>query len=252
MNYAAYARFYDRIGQSRLSLKLCPRFFCMACAALSREPRWVLDLCCGTGEAARWFANRGCRTVGVDLSAEMLRLAASKPGNVTWLRQDMRTLDAGTGFDLVTSMYDSVNYLLTEADQDAAFSGVYRALAPGGVFIFDYNSVYRYASHFAGGTITAVDQADLFGVYRTGWDPQARICTVRIRFFAAEEDGKWSGFEEVHQQRGWEHAEWESALRRAGFGSVMLGRIVPGTRVDDYRLGSVRPTTGRVIVLARK
>lgn len=252
MTYGAYARVYDRIGQSRLSLRLAPRAYATAAAALGRKPRAVLDLCCGTGSAAAWFAAQGCRTVGVDRSEDMLRLAQSKAPQVTWIRQDMRQLDAGTGFDLVTCLYDSVNYLLTEADLLGMAAGVYRALAPGGLFLFDYNTAYRYATRFDNQTIVAADEPDIFGIYRTDWDPEPRICRTQAVFFCREADDSWSRFEEEHRFRGWHDDEWESALRRAGFADVQLGRMAPRRRVDDFRLWPVQPHTGRVVVLARK
>lgn len=252
MTYDAYAQFYDRIGQSRFSLRAAPRAFALATCELGRPPRSVLDLCCGTGEAAAWFAARGCRTVGADIAPAMLRIAQKKAPQVTWVQQDMRHLDLGTGFDLVTSLYDSVNYLLTEDDLAAMAAGVYQALAPGGLFIFDYNTVHRYANRFANVTVTAVDEPDLFGVYQTDWEPQSRICTARVVFFHREAADRWGRVEEEHRFRGWHHHEWEGALQRAGFSSVRLGRTAPRSRVDDYRLRSVLPRTGRVIAIARK
>ncbi len=40
----------------------------------------LIDVGCGTGRWLRWAIERGARIVGADLSAEMLRAAARKPG----------------------------------------------------------------------------------------------------------------------------------------------------------------------------
>ncbi len=252
MIYTEYAHIYDRIGQSRLSRRLAPRAYAMATEAMGAPPTSVLDLCCGTGEAALWFAARGCRVVGVDGSADMLSVAAAKSDRVTWLQQDMRRLDVGAGFDLATCLYDAANYLLTEQDLHETFRGVYRALRPGGLFLFDYNTPYRYATRYAHQTVLAADEPDLFGVYRTAWDPVSRIVTTQVDFFRQEPDGRWRRFTEVHRQKGWTNREWETALRTAGFDPVHLYRLTPSRRPGDYRVGPVKPTTGRVLVLARR
>lgn len=47
---------------------------------IAQENRTVLDLCCGTGQLARHFLDRGYRVIGLDLSEPMLELARQNAG----------------------------------------------------------------------------------------------------------------------------------------------------------------------------
>lgn len=101
----------------------------------------ALDLCCGTG-AALWHLRAMCRRecVGVDLSAGMLRVAASAlrdaPGAaaVRLVRGDALDLPFASRFDLITS-FGAFGHIL-EADEPRLVRSIARALRPGGRFVF--------------------------------------------------------------------------------------------------------------------
>ncbi|MBZ5554480.1 MAG: class I SAM-dependent methyltransferase [Acidobacteriia bacterium] len=105
--------------------------------------RSVLDLGCGTGSFAIRMALRGLQVTGLDASHAALQLARQKAGKrrvaVDWIVGDMRSFVLARRFDLVTSVFNSVNHLLSGRDLDAMFTAVSRTLVPGGHFIFDLN-----------------------------------------------------------------------------------------------------------------
>ena len=74
----------------------------------------VLDLGCGEGRDAVFFAGRGCEVTGVDISragiAKARRLARMKEAEVTWLVADLATLRPSGEFDLIYSS-GSIHYL---------------------------------------------------------------------------------------------------------------------------------------------
>ncbi|MET9610556.1 class I SAM-dependent methyltransferase [Streptomyces sp. NPDC006512] len=97
-----------------------------------------LDVCCGTG-AGLPMLRRLCRdrVTGVDLSAGMLAEAAREhPEGVDLVRADALALPPSlTGsYDLAVSFGAFGHFLPSE--RPALFSGVHRALRPGGVFAF--------------------------------------------------------------------------------------------------------------------
>src|SRR5262249_55202403 len=61
------------------------------------HPGWLIDLGCGTGRLLVHFARRGYRVLGVDLSAEMLKVAREKAAaagvEVGLLRANLTELD---------------------------------------------------------------------------------------------------------------------------------------------------------------
>ncbi|HEV3001915.1 MAG TPA: class I SAM-dependent methyltransferase [Solirubrobacteraceae bacterium] len=111
--------------------------------------RDVLDVACGTGKSFLPLVERGYRVVARDLSPGMAALAAAKAPGVEVGVADMRALDVGgRRFDLVTCLSDAINHLLDEASLRAAFRQAAAALRPGGLYVFDVNTVRAFREEF--------------------------------------------------------------------------------------------------------
>lgn len=67
----------------------------------------VLDLGCGTGlPVSKFFADRGCEVLGIDLSDRMIDLAKKNVPNATFLIKNIMNLDLSENyFDLIVSFY---------------------------------------------------------------------------------------------------------------------------------------------------
>jgi len=101
----------------------------------------VLDLGCGTGGHVLPLAQRGYQVTGVDLSQAMLDMALEK-ARQSGLEIDFRqgklcSVDLGSTFDAVISMFAVISYQTTNQELLFAFNTVRRHLKPGGLFIFD-------------------------------------------------------------------------------------------------------------------
>ena len=112
------------------------------------ESGLVLDLGCGTGSLTELLAARGYDMIGIDYSEEMLELAAGKRAesgqDILYLCQDMREFELYGTVRAVVSICDCINYITDPADLAEVFSLVNNYLDPGGVFIFDLNTEYKY------------------------------------------------------------------------------------------------------------
>ena len=108
----------------------------------------VLDLGCGTGSMTELLAEQGYDMIGVDNSEEMLDLAMEKRAasgqDILYLLQDMRKFELYGTVRAVISACDSVNYLTEPGDLVKVFSLVNNYLDPGGLFLFDFNTEYKY------------------------------------------------------------------------------------------------------------
>jgi SAM-dependent methyltransferase len=193
--------------------------------------RRLLDLACGTGKSFMPFLRRGFTVTACDVSSGMLAEARRKAGGRARLvHADMRRLPALGVHDLVTCLDDAINYLDGPRDLSAAFAGVARSLAPGGVFVFDANTLGVYRTLFA--RDTCFEQDGCFFALRgeagstLGEDEPA---PMTIEAFRPEPGGAWSRVTSRHRQRHHSDAAIRSALAAAGLGcAAVLGQTPDG------------------------
>jgi len=172
----------------------------------------LLDVACGTGKSFLPMLERGWEVTACDISPAMLERARAKVAEAVPLSvADMRGLPEIGEFDLVWALDDSVNYLLSEDELLKALSGMRANLAPGGLLLFDVNTLVAYRSFFA--ETVVVERAGRRLVWRgqTAGDAKpGSICEAVL-----EEDGGPTKTHE-HRQRHFADAEIRSAVKRAG------------------------------------
>lgn len=216
--YRDFARFYAAGPYpdfSRRMAELLPGVL----ERFGAKPRTLLDLACGEGTFAVLMAQQGFKVVEVDASSEMLRFAREKAEEagveVQFIEQDMRSLALTEKFDLVTCWYDSLNYLLEYEELAKTFANVARVLNPGGLFIFDMNTIYGLAVGWQRQpAYVQQDTDELFEVHRSSYDYERNIATLRITGFFRE-GGLWRRVDEEHRERGYTLREIREALTRA-------------------------------------
>jgi ubiquinone/menaquinone biosynthesis C-methylase UbiE len=212
------------------------------------RPRRILDLACGTGSVSEVLASQGFQVVGADLSEPMIerarKKAAEKGTKVEYHIQDAVKLRIpGERFDLCVSFFDSLNYIHEPKSLRQAIDRVYEHLRPGGLFIFDVNSVFALEGGFFDQDNTNT-QARLRYVWRSEYDHQTRLCTIRMRFFLRGRDGIDQEYRETHVQYAYEEEELREMLRGAGFYRIET--------YNAYTLHPVRPTTDRIFFVAER
>jgi SAM-dependent methyltransferase len=200
--------------------------------------RRLLDVACGTGKSFLPFLDRGYDVTACDVSPRMLAIAEAKAGGRSRLEcHDMRRLPVLGAFDLVTCLDDSVNYLLSDAELEAALGGIRRNLAPGGVAVLDANSLWMYRGFFASLTVLPAD--DLVLVWRGESSPEARpgaAVSATVEALGRRDDGTWTSEAHTHRQR--HHPE--PALRRAAVAAGLRVAARHGMTTD----GAIHDTFG--------
>lgn len=218
----------------------------------AKTPRAVLDLACGTGTVSRLLAARGYAPTGVDLSGGMLevaRLRAAEAGlPIPFHHQDAAELDLGDArFDAAVCLFDSLNYILEPDRLQAAFARVCAHLAPGGAFIFDVNTEYALAEGMFNQSCMRLSEPLRYR-WRSRYNAETRLCTVRMDFSYDPGTGVRESFLEVHRQRAYGKDELTDWLRAAGFGKVTVydGYTTdpPKKRSDRLFYFAVKPDEG--------
>jgi SAM-dependent methyltransferase len=177
----------------------------------------VLDVGCGTGKSSQPFMDRGFEVTGLDASAGMLRVAARRAPDARLVQGDMRDLPVLGRFDLVVCLDDGMNYLDGADELTATFNGIRRNLRPGGLLLFDTNTVHAYREHFAS-TSVAHCEDDLVLLWRGQAPPNLQPgehAELVIDAFVAVEGG-WERQRSHHTQRHHPDDEVRDALQTAG------------------------------------
>jgi SAM-dependent methyltransferase len=197
----------------------------------------LLDVACGTGKSFLPFLDRGYEVTACDISPGMARRAAAKAGDRARVEVlDMRALPSLGAFDLVCCLDDAVNYVLSAQELEATFTGVARNLAPGGVVVFDANSLAAYRTFFATMTVVADDGRVLV------WDGHAPadfapagLAQATLEALCRRDDGTWRRERSGHLQRHHPRDTVEGALERAGLQAVAVyGMRLDGSTTEGF------------------
>ncbi len=193
----------------------------------------LLELGCGTGTMTELLAGYGYDMIGVDCSEEMLEIAMEKREqsgmDILYLLQDMREFELYGTVRAVVSVCDSMNYILEEEELGQVFRLVNNYLDPGGIFIFDFNTEYKYREVLGNRTI-AEDREDCSFIWDNYYDEEERINEYELTLFIRagqgydwqrdqgghSEDELFRRFREIHIQKGYTLEQMKAVLQNAG------------------------------------
>ncbi len=188
----------------------------------------LLDLGCGPGLYARRFHGAGYQVTGVDFSQRSIEYAKAEGDGIAYIHQDYLSLTYDCRFDVVTLIYCDFGVLSTQ-DRAALLDRVYRALRPGGKFVFD---VFTPARHAGRGEQKNWEYCPDGGF----WDAGAHLCLHS--FYRYDEDNTVldqtvvATDTKVECYNIWEHCFTEESLagelRGAGFDRFELFDDIAG------------------------
>ena len=189
---------------------------------LEREgltPRTAADLACGTGSVAMLLAKRGLTVTAVDMSEEMLCQAQQKAGElpITFVRQKLQNLRLLKGVDLAVCALDSMDYITNPIHCQMAIHKIYRALNPGGCFIFDVNTPKKLKD--MDGQVFLDEDDDVYCVWRGEFNEETNICSYGMDLFQRQGDVWHRSFEE-HQEYAYSQEQLVGYLKQAGFTNI--------------------------------
>ena len=220
--YGALAVSYDRLTND-VDYGAVVDFYLQILEQEGLKPRTAVDLACGTGSVSVLLANLGMEVTGVDMSEEMLCVASQKAQEADnppmFICQSVQRLQLPRGVDLAVCALDSLDYITDPADCQEAIRRVYKALNPGGCFIFDVNTPEKLRA--MDGQVFLDEDDDVYCVWRGEFDEKTNICSYGMDLFQRQGDVWYRSFEE-HREYAYDAATLTAYLRGAGFTSIRV------------------------------
>ena len=242
--YHALAVSYDRLTND-VDYEATVDFYFEILGREGLTPRTAVDLACGTGSVSVLLARRGLRVTGVDLSEEMLTVAVQKAQETgvcpTFVCQDLAQLRLPKAVDLAVCALDSLDYITDPQDCAQAIQRVYKALNPGGIFIFDVNTPEKLRA--MDGQVFLDEDDDVYCVWRGEFDEETNICSYGMDLFQRRGDVWERSFEE-HREYAYSREQLTRYLKAAGFTHIEV--------YADRRFEAPRAGEQRIYFKARK
>lgn len=172
-----------------------------------------LDAACGTGTLLQMLRQAGWNSIGVDLSPAMLRAARKKDPALPVAVADLRALPVHGSVDLVTCLFDSMNFLIEDDGPARAVRECADALRPDGILYFDIVTERMVTDHFEDQYWTEHN-----GTFKTTWtsayDHATGVVDTGVRVN--------TGAEAVVRERIHPTARFVDAIAAAGLRLVLM------------------------------
>lgn len=212
------------------------------------EEGLVLDLGCGTGSMTELLAQAGYDMIGIDNAEEMLEIAIEKREksghDILYLLQDMREFELYGTVRAIVSICDSVNYITEEDELVEVFRLVNNYLDPKGMFIFDFNTTYKY-KEVLGDCVIAEDREECSFIWNNYYYEEEKINEYELSLFIREEDSDlYRKFQETHFQRAYDLKTIKELIEESGLEYI--------TAYDAFTRNAPTETSERIYVIARE
>ena len=220
--YEALAVSYDRLTND-VDYEATVDFYYEILAREGLKPRTAVDLACGTGSVTAILARKGLLVTGVDMSEEMLTVAQQKAAELDlqprFICQSLQALYLPRGVDLAVCALDSLDYITDPADCKEAIRRVWKALNPGGIFIFDVNTPEKLRA--MDGQVFLDEDDDVYCVWRGEFDEQTNICSYGMDLFQRQ-GSVWQRSFEEHREYAYSADQLVGYLKAAGFTHIRV------------------------------
>ena len=191
--------------------------------------------------------------LGMDASEGMLEIAQEKKEKsgheILYLLQDMREFELYGTVRAIISVCDSINYITEPGDLRQVFYWADNYLDTDGVFIFDFNTEYKYREVLGDQTIAENRETCSF-IWDNYYYEEERINEYELSLFIREEEQGRDGYEmyrryqETHYQRAYTLEEMQELLEAAGMRFLAAYDAFTKERPTD--------TSERIYVIAGK
>ncbi|MBQ6998297.1 MAG: class I SAM-dependent methyltransferase [Clostridia bacterium] len=214
-SYGEFALVYDKLTLDVDYAARCDYIEEIFARHNAKKPELIADLACGTGSICVELDERGYDMIGIDLSADMLNVAAEKSvgRDILYINQNICGFELYGTVDAALCLLDSINHLTEDDDLDKLFSLVKNYLNPEGLFVFDVNTKFKFEEILSDNIYTYEDD-NIFYVWENNYEDE--ICDIYVNFFV--KDGEhYKRIEQAHAERYYSADVLRALAQKYGF-----------------------------------
>lgn len=245
MSYSAFAAVYDELMKPA-GYKERADYLIKILSSYGICDGLLLDLACGTGELSVELSKRGFEVIGTDASADMLCEAQTKAyeasQNILFLCQRMEETDLYGTVRAIVCTLDSINHLESTEALFQTFSRLKNFIDPGGIMIFDVNTVFKHREILGNNTFV-YDEKGVYCVWRNSLHSDGRTVSFNLDFFVRE-GAKYERFGESFKEIAFTDKELTAACEQNGFGVL--------ARYNENTFDEINENTQRAVYVIRR
>lgn len=228
-SYSGFSKLYDKLIMEDVDYDAFASFI----LSMKQKGGSYLDAACGTGNISLRIAPYFKDTTLIDLSEDMLTLAVKKLDSLSISTRafniPMEDMQFDESFSLITSVLDSVNYLVEDGQAEKFFKAAYDHLEEEGLLVFDINSSYKL-TEILGDNDYVYTSDDI--VYTWENSIEDGIVEMYLNFFVRE-GSLYERVEELHHEKVFSEQELIDILHRIGFEDIETWDSYSDKRPDD-------------------
>lgn len=227
--FSKYSEYYDFIYQKKNYLKETNYVL----SHLKEKPYNILDIGCGTGSHLKFFNKKKIKTIGIDFSRKMIKIAKKKNPDLKFFHKDAKNFSFENKFDLITSLFHVTSYINKDKDLFKIFKNVKKHLNKNGTYIFDYwyreavkkDKPYLRVKKFY------IKNNEFIKISEPHFDKKLK--EIDLNFYLIEKKrGKKRLFTEKHFMRSYNPNELFKILKLAGFKKMFAYEWLSNKKVN--------------------
>jgi len=242
--YADLSHYYDVLC-SNIDYREQYDFAVRASGIWGNGGKRYLDLACGSGSLLSHFSTAGFICSGLDLSADMLKLAQQRCPTATLICADMKELSTAEPQDLISCFLYSTHYCASIPAIAQTFAKVFESLAPGGFFCFD--AVDKDSIANDEGHLHSIHHNDCELRFQTRWQYSGHgdAMNLHISIREIQQQQQQRHYQDQHRMTAVKIDALRQMLEDTGFSVIILEH-------DFGRLTEWQGINGNVIFCATK
>ena len=182
----------------------------------------TLDLGCGTGILLDFYENYISYYVGVDHSDEMLRIASNNHPNSLFINDNICTyFNNDLKFDVITSLFDTINHLLDKKYWELLFKNVSLMLNDNGFFVFDICTINDLEENWPN-YLNIIDNQESYIISKGEYNVESKISTLSHTYFKKNNDNLYIRKDDIIEHISFDINEILEMLNSVGFNNIQI------------------------------